>query len=93
MCKFALQVCPMLPTVTTMSPSRRLNGAAVKAIRESLGINASTIAKDIGVSRGYYSRLESGDRSGTPQTMKAIADRLKVQLDAVTIKGDDEAAA
>ena len=70
---------------------RRLNGAAVRALREALGISLRTLAKDIGRNAGYLSRVESGKDRPSPDTMVRIAKRLGVALDAITYVTEDAA--
>ena len=67
-----------------MATERRIHTGALRATRQRLGLRASTVADDIGVSRGYYSRLEAGTRQATPGTMQALADRLGTTVDEIT---------
>ena len=64
--------------------NRRLNGAAVKALREALGISLRGMARDIDRDPGFISRVERGLDHASPTTQVAIAKRLGVPLDAVT---------
>lgn len=72
--------------------TRRLNGAAVKALRQALGISLRTMATDIDRNPGFISRVERGIDHASPTTQVAIAKRLGVPLDAVTTVTEDEAA-
>lgn len=74
---------------------RRLNGAAVKALRQAIGISLRTLASDIGRNPGFLSRVERGIDTASPATMVAIAKRLGVSLDAIThvVSDDEEPAA
>jgi transcriptional regulator with XRE-family HTH domain len=67
-----------------MSTQRRLNGAAVKAIREALGIRGSVFAVRVPVSHGYLVNLEKGVKQPSPAIARKIADELGVPLDAIT---------
>lgn len=64
--------------------NRRLNGAAVKALREALGISLRTLATDVDRNAGFLSRVERGIDQASPATQVAIAKRLGVSLDAIT---------
>lgn len=70
--------------MSTTTPTRRLHGPAVKVMREQLGIKHGVFAVDVGISPGYLSNIEKGDRQPAPHVVRAIADRLGVSLDAVT---------
>lgn len=63
---------------------RQANGPAIRAIRELLGVSISAFAPRCGVSQGYMSRVELGDKQPSPQVLRAIADQLGVPLDAVS---------
>ena len=65
----------------------RPNGAAIRVIRERTGISLTALAADAGIDKGQLSRIERGQRGGlvpSPVTLRAIADRLGVSLDAIT---------
>jgi transcriptional regulator with XRE-family HTH domain len=72
-----------LPSLAYMA-LRETNGAAVKAIREALGIPQGILARDVVVSQGYLSNIEAGRKQPDPAVARRIADRLGVPLDAVT---------
>lgn len=63
---------------------RYLNGATVRALRESLGIAHGVFARDVLISAGYLTNIEKGARQPTPQVIRRIADRLGVGVDAIT---------
>lgn len=63
---------------------RKLNGAAVKALRDAYGIDQKVLASDIGVSAGYLSHLEKGEKQCRPGVTVRIANRLGVPIDAIT---------
>lgn len=44
--------------------------------RQQLGLRQSEVAEIIGVTRAYYSRLETGTRQGTIQLWQKLADAL-----------------
>lgn len=63
---------------------RETNGAAVKAIREALGVPQGILARDVIVSQGYLSNIEAGRKQPDPAVVRRIADRLGISVDAIT---------
>lgn len=61
----------------------RLNGEAVRALRERSGLTITQLAEATAIDRANLSRLEAGKRYGTPQQIKAIADALQVPITAI----------
>lgn len=53
----------------------------VRVWREHRGLTASALAEKAGIAQPYLSQIETGKREGTLQTMKKIADALKVTVD------------
>jgi transcriptional regulator with XRE-family HTH domain len=81
-----LDVVPSVAYLLRM-PDARLrstNGAAVRALREALGIKHGHFARDVEVSTGYLSNIEAGRKQPDPAVTKRIATRLGVPLDAIT---------
>lgn len=70
-------------------PKRFLNGATVRALRESLGIKHGVFARDVLVSTGYLSNIEAGRKQPDPAVVRRIATRLGVEIDAITYVSDD----
>ena len=64
--------------------SRETNGAAVRAIREALGIQHARFAVDCLISAGYLTNIEKGRKQPSPEVTKRIAGRLGVEVDAIT---------
>lgn len=62
---------------------RIAHGAAIRAIREAVGVSISAFAPRCDVSQGYMSRVELG-KQPSPQVLRNIADQLGVPLDAVS---------
>ncbi len=58
------------------------NGAAIRAIREALGITRDQVAEAAGISTGTFANIENG-RNSTPPVLRRIAERLHVPVDAV----------
>jgi transcriptional regulator with XRE-family HTH domain len=61
----------------------KLNGHAVKAIRERTGLTPAELAESIGCSRRFVAYIEANDRDGSPKVIKAIAAALKVPITAI----------
>ncbi len=53
----------------------------VRVWREHRGLTVSALAAQAGIAQPYLSQIETGKREGTLQTMKKIADALRVKLD------------
>jgi transcriptional regulator with XRE-family HTH domain len=76
-----------------MAPARGVpvNGAAVRAIREALGIKLSTLATDTLLSTGYLSNVEHGKKPRvSPEVRRRLADRLQCTVDAIAYTGADQ---
>lgn len=61
----------------------RSNGPSIRAIRERSGLTKTQLAHRTGIDRTLISRIESGERNGTPAQLIAIAQGLHVDLLAV----------
>ena len=53
----------------------------VRVWREHRGLSAADLARRAGVSAAYLSQIETGARSASVKTLKALADALDVDLD------------
>ena len=62
----------------------RLNGEALKVIRERTGLTITQLSTASGVDRTVITRLESGERRGTPAQIVALAQALNVALTVIT---------
>jgi len=62
----------------------RLNGTAVRVIREFQGIKAAELAKRIAVTPGYLSRLEQGTRQTGVENIAKIASALGIPREAIS---------
>lgn len=62
---------------------RRTNGAAIRAIREPLGIAQYELAKRAGISRSHMNKIENGVEQPKFETAARIAKELGVPLDAI----------
>ena len=66
------------------TPTRKINGAAVRAIRNALGIRHMDLAARVGVTKGTLSHIESGARQAAPEKQVKFASALGVPLEAIT---------
>jgi transcriptional regulator with XRE-family HTH domain len=69
--------------------SRRTNGVAIRALREALGISVTDLAASVGLDRTALWRIEKDGTQPRPDTLRKIADRLGVPLDAITSRVTD----
>lgn len=63
---------------------RAINGDAVKAIREALGITQPELARRCGITQPSLSNIERGERNASPHLTRALADQLGVAVAAIT---------
>jgi transcriptional regulator with XRE-family HTH domain len=61
----------------------KINGEALKAIRERSGMSITGLANASGVDRTVVTRIESGERRGTPAQHKALSEALMVPMQAI----------
>jgi transcriptional regulator with XRE-family HTH domain len=62
-------------------------GARIRDRREKLSLTQDELARRVGISRMYLSRLETDARDGTIATIRAVAKALDLSLDELV--GDD----
>ncbi len=60
------------------------NGPAIRRLREQEGITRTQLARRAGIHLSVMSRIESGEKNGSPATRLALAHALGVNLDAIT---------
>ena len=72
-----------MPSVADMS-KRVAHGAAIRAIRETVGVSISAFAPRVDVTQGYMSNVELGHKQPTVEFMSRVARELGVPLDAVS---------
>lgn len=63
---------------------QKANGAAIRVIRDRTGITLTDLAACVGIDKSQLSRIERGESETTPAVMRALADRLRVPLEAIT---------
>lgn len=66
------RVCHCLGMPTTATTNR----AALTRLRVEAGLSQSALAGRSGIGRTAITRIESGTRQGSPETIRAIADAL-----------------
>lgn len=64
--------------------ARKANGAAIRSIREALGISQQTLAARMGITGQAVSLVELGAGMRV-ENLRRMADTLGVPLDAITI--------
>jgi len=70
--------------------SRRVNGAAIRALRAALGLRVSDLAQRAEVSTGYASNIEHGRKQPSPAVAVRLARVLGASLDSITYVVPDE---
>jgi len=76
-----LPTCAILSNVPRMA--RKANGAAIRSIREALGISQQTLAERVGISAAALSLIERGGGMRL-ENLRRLATALSVPLDAIT---------
>jgi transcriptional regulator with XRE-family HTH domain len=66
-------------------PRLWLIGPAVRAIREARGITNEQFARDVGISHTHLSKIELTNRQPSAVIIVAIANRLALPVDAITV--------
>ena len=64
--------------------TRRVNGTTVRVVREALGIRHGDLAKRVGISPSFLTRIEQGARQPSPAITTGLANGLGVPLEAIT---------
>lgn len=64
----------------------KVNPEALKAIRLRTGETRTSLQNKSGVDRTVITRLETGERRGTPAQLKALAEALAVPITAISIQ-------
>ncbi len=55
-------------------------GARIRSIRKSRGFSAEVLAELSGVSEGYITKVERGEKSPTLSTLSRLADAFEVHI-------------
>lgn len=53
----------------------------VRVWREHRGVSGRALAEAVGIAQPYLSQIENGEREGSFETMRKLADALRVSLD------------
>ena len=72
---------------------RAINPAALREIRDLVGIDQRELASRCGIKQGTVSNIERGVHGVSPELMRKFASALGVALDAITIPLPDEVPA
>lgn len=54
----------------------KVNGAAIKALREAYGWKPSKFAIAVGISHGFLTNIEKGERNPSAEVARKIADAI-----------------
>lgn len=72
------------PSLTVAEAERLLNGESpVKVWREKLGLTQRQLAASAGISQSQLAEIEARRKDGSIDTLRKLADALKVSLDAL----------
>jgi transcriptional regulator with XRE-family HTH domain len=76
------------------TPTRVVNGTALRIIRELTGISLRELAGRCDISPGHLSRIERGEPGGqaSPQVTRQLADKLGVPIAAITYPMTEQVA-
>lgn len=69
----------------------RARPETLKVVRERTGETIAALSRKSGVDRTVITRLESGERRGTPAQLKALAAALQVPLTVIAQMDEDAA--
>jgi transcriptional regulator with XRE-family HTH domain len=61
----------------------RINGAALRAIRERSGHTGVQLARAAEINRAYLSHIEAGRKQPSPEVTRRLASALKVPVTAI----------
>lgn len=70
----------------------RLNGAAVRAIRERMGLSVTAAATAAGVTQPTWSNWERGTRRATPANVLVICEVLRLEDRSAILAVPEQAA-
>ena len=69
--------------------AQRVNGPAIRAIRERGGQRQLDLASGAGIDRAYLAHIEAGRRQPSAPVARRLAEALKVPLIAILASPDD----
>lgn len=70
-----------------------INREALRAIRQRSDVSLSELSRRTGIDRTLIGRIESGERRGSAEQRKLLADALGVPVGAITLLDSYESAA
>lgn len=70
----------------------RINGEALRVIRERTGVSITDLARATGIDRTALHRIETGERRGTVAQHKALAIALDVSMLAIALTSAEAVA-
>lgn len=79
---FDISIYLLLPS------AMKVNGHALRAIRERSGMSVSELARQAGTSQPHLSNIEGGRRSASPALLLQLAEVLKVPVLALLADPD-----
>ena len=62
----------------------RVNGPAVRVIREAFGIRQTDLAARAEIAKSTLSHVEKGARQVSPNTLRKLASGLRVPIEAIS---------
>ena len=72
---------------------RMINGPAVRALRQALGIRQTDFATAVEITPGYLANIEAGRKQPAEDVARRMSERLAVPLDAITYPAPSPAPA
>lgn len=70
----------------------RINGPALRVIRERSGMTITRLAEATGIDRSHLSHIEAGRVQASPENVLTIARALKVELPAILAEAAEAAS-
>lgn len=67
-----------------------MNPAALTSIRELSGLKKSALASKAGISPSYLTEMEKGDKPGSPEVIKKLADAMGQPIAALICVAENE---
>lgn len=62
----------------------RPNGSSIEQLRVAHHLTTAELARRVGISRQYMSRIQEGSRGASPSVIKKIADAFSVEVKVIT---------
>jgi transcriptional regulator with XRE-family HTH domain len=64
---------------------RAINPAALREIRQLVGVSQAELARRVGINRATLANIELGKHGVSPPVMRKLANALGSSIDAITI--------